>query len=273
MKTIELIQKLSTSLQEMGVPFSVINNYIRVLHPNPDKDDYKVKEDNGNIEAECMSSGTKFNYSIKIDPKTKMCSITKERTTKSQFETTSYEIETLSIEHTNRSWNNESGFIVKSDNRSTIVDTNRKEFVDTVTTKKSLYDESGIEYQIESVRSEFPRREYKGTFVFGVPRANFRNAERVYTNVTNREGLNKAINYSQVKDMMGKIIRSDESYYLLSNEYGLGSMNFNLGTISKNDYESIPSKYYGEQLDNLLVNDYGITHDKLSEIYGESKKL
>lgn len=277
MKTIDLINKISTLLQEKGIPFSIINSFINVLHPNPDKDSYTVseKEENGTfvMEMDCMSYGTKYDYVVRVEPNGK-ATISKERVTKSNFETTSYEIEVLTIEHTNdKSWNRESGFIVTTDNRSTIVDTNRKEFVDSLTTKKSLYDDNGIEHQTESTRSEFPRREYKGNFVFGVPRNNFRNAERVYTNLTRREGLDKAINYSQVKDMLGNIIRSDESYYHLSNEHGLGKMNFNLGTISKEDYDTIPATYPQDELESRLANDYGITHDALMEIYGESRGL
>ena len=276
MKTIDLINKISTLLQNNGIPFSIVNSFINVLHPNPDKDSYTVKEkeENGTfiMEMDCFSYGTKYDYVIRIEPSHK-CSISKERATKSNFETTSYEIEVLTVEHSNRSWNNESGFIVTTDNRSTIVDTNRKEFVDSLTTKKSLYDENGSEHQTESTRSEFPRREYKGNFVFGVPRNNFRNAERVYYNLTRREGLDKAINYSQVKDMLGNVIRTGESYYHLSNEHGLGKMNFNLGTISKEDYDTIPVTYSKDELESRIANDYGITHDALMEIYGESKGL
>lgn len=278
MKTIELINTIYSDMQKHNIPVSIINDaFIHSLHPNPNKDEYMVErsEENGLtiIEFVCTSHKTDYKHRLIMDPKNKKYSMTTERITKSNFQTTSYELVTTNLEHTNRSWNNNPGFIVTKDERNTLVDTDRREFVDTLTERKSLYDDNGIEFQEESTVKEFPKREYKGDFIFGVPRNNFRTVIKQYYNLTRREGIDKAINYSQVKDALNNVIRQGESYYHLSNEHGLGTMNFNYGTISKEDYDSIPEKYSEEEVERLISNDFGLTKEALKNIYSISRTM
>ena len=278
MKTVELRNSISTNMQKLNIPVSIINDaFMHSLHPNPENDEYTVKqtEENGAVvlEFECRSGSINYNYRLVVDSKNNKYSMTTERTIKSNFQTTSYEVETVNVEHTNNSWNNKPGFIVTSDERSTLVDTERRDFIDNMTERRSLYDDNGIEFQEETVRKEFPRRDYKGDFIFGLPRVNFRSFTNKYTNLTIREGLDKAVNYSQVFDALGNQIRKDESYYHLSNEHGLGTMNFNLGTITKEQYDSISSKYSDEELEYLTSNDSEITREGLKSLYSISRTL
>ena len=206
-----------------------------------------------------------------IDSNSKKYSLDIKATTKDNSEVVCYSEEKRTIEYTDKSWNINPGFIVNYNARKTDLSTETKKFVDSALESRVLYDINGVEYKRENRVLEYPERDYVDRFRFGLPETSLRTPSSVIEERIERKGLEKSIGYVEVKEY-NNVVDRHENYYRLSNEHGLGTMHFNLGTITQEDYEKLPKEYSEEEIELLAINDSSITTDALKQAYSNSRQ-
>ena len=277
MKRTELMNDLSLALQQYGLPISIIDSsFMKAIYGGSEEFNFESVKENGfpKFMFSCNSFGMEHKYTMVMNPNAQKYEMVVQISTKKNFQLVDYSTEKITVAFDNRSWNNQPGFIVQSNKRQTFLNTGERKFMDKSVESKALYDKNGIEYKDEDIIREYPLREYRGVFEFGLPETNARVPERTIINTYYRDGLDRAIKYQVIRDMLGNISKSSEKYYHLSNERGLGTMNLNLGPINtREEYDSIPKTYTPEEIEELVRNDYGVTKEALIELFSMSKNL
>ncbi len=284
---------INSRCEMLGFPYNLareITNKIHYINQIDKKIMYDVKqtelpEHGYKIEAEVTDHGKKYKYDISFT--NGQCKMKSQCLTMNPGGISFDDIvgviqEEIIVEKSNRSWNNEPGYVLLDGQRRTDVNVHSKEYADARYETKRLFDRNGVEMQRVDKIFFYPnadRGKYKGSFLFGFAGPNvfsdgFRRPQDTYINTARREGVDKAIVWKEHFDMMGdRRGESKTAYYHLSNEHGLGTMNFNLGDISKEAYDSLPNNLSGDDLEYALEHDYGQVKERLYELYSNSRTL
>ena len=289
MRQNEFFDLIKDKCEALGFPFSVTSVVLSKIHyANYIDHDiiYDIKSNSGNrIVAEVVDRGKKYKYDIVFDKD--KCDLKYDCKTMNPGGFSFDDIvgiiqEEIIAGKSNNSWNHEPGFIVLDGQRRSDVNIHSKEYADARYETKRLFDNCGVEMQRVDKIMFYPNEErgkYYGSFLFGFAGPNifsdgFRRPKDTYVNTARREGIDKAIVWKEYFDMMGdKRGESKTAYYHLSNEHGLGTMNFNLGDISKEAYDSLPNKLSGDDLERAVEHDFGPTKERLYELYSNSRTL
>ena len=285
----EFYELIKRKCESLGFPYSVVGVIMSKIHyVNYIDHDivYNVKTNTDNkVVAEINDRGKKYTYDI--DFSNGQCDMRCDCKTMNPGGLSFDDIvgviqEQIIVGKSNKSWNNEPGYVILDGQRRSDANVFSKEYSDARYETKRLFDLSGVEMQRVDKIFFYPNEErgkYNGSFLFGFAGPNvfndgFRRPKDTYVNTARREGIDKAIVWKENFDMMGdRRGESKTAYYHLSNEHGLGAMNFNLGDISKEAYDSLPDKLYGDELEDALGHDYGIVRERLIELYGKSRTL
>ena len=176
------------------------------------------------------------------------------------------------MEHTsNGGWNDNPGYVVTFYKGNTSAYPENGTFSDERQERNIIYNESGIEFQEMCKNEYYPQREYKGDFEFGA-KSNIR-ADKTYEIIYSSEGLHKPVRWTTKKDITGRVEEQTKGYYHLSNEKGLGTMNFNLGEISEEEYNNIPNNYSQEEFEDCIKNDSDLTKEAFRELFFDTRTL
>ena len=289
MKQSDFYELVKTKCEALGFPYSVTGVILGKIHYiNTINRDvvYDVKVSNEHkLEAEVIDKGKKYIYSI--DFSNGKCDMHCVNEIMNPGGLSFYDLvgvlqEEIIVSKSDNSWNKAPGYVILDGQRRTDVNIHTKEYADARYETKRLFDNNGVEMQRVDKIMFYPndeRGKYSGSFIFGFAGPNifsdgFRRPKDTYVNTARREGIDKATVWKEYFDMMGsRRGESQTSYYHLSNERGLGTMNFNLGTISKEDYDSLPERLSGDELEAALEHDFGQVKERLYELYAKSRTL
>ena len=249
----------------MNVPESIKIKFINEI-VNSNNDNIKnssVSIDGDKVKIKFIMNDDDYvaNYTIILDNRSNTFEINKCKTKESNNKRNYESHKKISLEFIDK------GFIYKTICGETILDNNK--FIDFKEEENIFFNDYGVEMIRKNATVHYPNREYNGKFTYGVNQG--RNEEERIESTTYRTNIDFAINYIDKYNIKGEKISSEEKYYHLSNEHGLAIMNFNLGSITKEEYDaSINNNEY--DIEEITKNDFETSRNYFIDNFSKIKK-